>query len=307
MASSKKTETRVSPLAALAPLHSLAQLIPPGTGGRDFEFILLTNLKPDAWFVHVGHPDGRWWNGAWHAADVESLAKSDMSPARVAVFAQRVANTIVEREIAITHENDFRDMKVPPYFKSGLLLVLGTRSKKPLRIPLDALDPQAASRFAFECFARVAQDAQTHGCHILRTHSGHTQDAHPDAESQHASPLKRKRTHQSSESSRASSPPPPRKAHQVQPPAERAAQAQVQELKAELAKARADAAAAVALAAEREPPGLGGTVDRLFSSRTPSPSSAAPAVQRRPGASLANPNKAARRVTAVEFASDDEV
>ena len=33
---------------------------------------------------------------------------------------------------------------------------------------------------------------------------------------------------------------------------------------------------------------------------------AAPAVQRRPGASLANPNKAARRVTAVEFASDDE-
>ena len=34
--------------------------------------------------------------------------------------------------------------------------------------------------------------------------------------------------------------------------------------------------------------------------------SAAPAVQRRPGASLANPNKAARRVTAVEFASDDE-
>ena len=34
--------------------------------------------------------------------------------------------------------------------------------------------------------------------------------------------------------------------------------------------------------------------------------SVAPAVQRRPGASLANPNKAARRVTAVEFASDDE-
>ncbi len=55
---------------------------------------------------------------------------------------------------------------------------------------------------------------------------------------------------------------------QAQTAAERAAQAQVQELKAELAKARADAAAAVALAAEREPPGLGGSVDRLFSSRT---------------------------------------
>jgi hypothetical protein len=43
------------------------------------------------------------------------------------------------------------------------------------------------------------------------------------------------------------------------------------ELKVGLAKARGDTAAAIALAAEREPPGLGGTVDRLFSSRTPSP------------------------------------
>ena len=36
-------------------------------------------------------------------------------------------------------------------------------------------------------------------------------------------------------------------------------------LKAELAKARADATAAAALAAEREPSGLGGSVDRLRS------------------------------------------
>jgi len=41
--------------------------------------------------------------------------------------------------------------------------------------------------------------------------------------------------------------------------------AEVRVLKAELAKARANAAAAVALAAEREPSGLGGSVDRLRS------------------------------------------
>ena len=52
---------------------------------------------------------------------------------------------------------------------------------------------------------------------------------------------------------------------QTQTSAERAALAEVQELKAELAKARADAAAAVALAAEREPHGLGGSIDRLRS------------------------------------------
>lgn len=47
-----------------------------------------------------------------------------MSPTHVTVFAQRVAHTIVEREIAIAHEDDFDDMKVlsPPYFKSSLLV-----------------------------------------------------------------------------------------------------------------------------------------------------------------------------------------
>jgi hypothetical protein len=52
------------------------------------------------------------------------------------------------------------------------------------------------------------------------------------------------------------------------PPPEQASEttaAEVWVLKAELAKARADATAAVALAAEREPSGLGGSVDRLRS------------------------------------------
>lgn len=104
-------------------------------------------------------------------------------------------------------------------------------------------------------------------------------------------------------------------------PTERAALAEVQELRAELAKARASAAAAVALASEREPSGLGGSVDRLRSRAycyVPAGDwdktdglgyllgAAVPVMPRRPGASLANPNKAARRVTAVEFASDSD-
>jgi hypothetical protein len=85
MASSKKNS---SLLAALAPLHALAQLVPAASPdaksasgskhkqGHEHEsaYILLTSLEPDAWLVHVGHPDGRWWNGAWRVADVEKLA-----------------------------------------------------------------------------------------------------------------------------------------------------------------------------------------------------------------------------------------
>ena len=49
-----------------------------------------------------------------------------MSPARVTIFAQRVADTIVEREIAIAHKDDFSDMKVsPPSADFVRLLTLG--------------------------------------------------------------------------------------------------------------------------------------------------------------------------------------
>jgi hypothetical protein len=78
MASS--SNENISPLEALAPLHSLAQLVSsasPATasGSKDEgKYILLTSLKPDAWLVHVGRPDGRWWKGAWRVSDMEKLA-----------------------------------------------------------------------------------------------------------------------------------------------------------------------------------------------------------------------------------------
>jgi hypothetical protein len=87
MASSSNNENEnISPLSALAPLHSLAQLVPcesPPTGSGcedEGKYILLTSLKPDAWFVHVGRPDGRWWKGAWRVSDMEKLAVCPSTP-----------------------------------------------------------------------------------------------------------------------------------------------------------------------------------------------------------------------------------
>ncbi|KAH9993487.1 hypothetical protein BJV74DRAFT_367461 [Russula compacta] len=359
--SNKKDKNISSPLAPLAPLHALAQLVPAAPSGtrsrssasaskpeREFAFIMLTSLKSDAWLVHVGHPDGRWWNGAWRVADVEKLADGDMSSARLGAFAQRVARAIAQGEVAVAHEGDnFRNMK----------LMLGTHAKKPLCLALSELDKENAARFAFEYFARVAESAQPHGCRILRGDAGDTSaDVDPIPKGISHPPLKRRRDSPASErsvspmsisqnshkirstgplrddadddddddddnadsigTSRASTqrvhakftgkrkPPPPQATQaraKAQTTAERTALAEVQELRAELVKARADAAAAaVALAAEREPHGLGGSTDRLRSR------AAVPAMPRRPGASLANPNKAARRVTAVEFASDSD-
>ena len=81
VSSSDNENAEISPLAALAPLHSLAQLVPStsphtGSGHEDEEdkYVLLTSLKLDAWVVHVGRPDGRWWKGAWRVTDMEKLA-----------------------------------------------------------------------------------------------------------------------------------------------------------------------------------------------------------------------------------------
>jgi hypothetical protein len=95
-----------------------------------------------------------------------------MSPARLGAFAQRIASTIVQREVAIAHDGDnFRTMKVLvlivsacgfwlltsaiAFFTLFHQLVLGTQAKKPLHLTLSELDRENAARFAFEYFARV--------------------------------------------------------------------------------------------------------------------------------------------------------
>jgi hypothetical protein len=48
-----------------------------------------------------------------------------MSPARLGAFAQRVASTIVKREVAVAHDDNFRNMKVraPKYYLLAFLCV----------------------------------------------------------------------------------------------------------------------------------------------------------------------------------------
>jgi hypothetical protein len=82
--------------------------------------------------VHVGRPNGRWWNGAWRVTDMERLTVCQSTPfprssqiessLMFFVFLRsesgdmssaRVARTIVPREVAVAHEGvDFKNMKV---------------------------------------------------------------------------------------------------------------------------------------------------------------------------------------------------
>jgi len=91
--------------------------------------------------------------------------------------------------------------------------------------------------------------------HSLRDDDDGDDDSLPGPSKGHA-----QRLHDKSSGKRRPLPLPPRTQAAERPVVE-----ELQQLKAELAKARADAAAAVALASEREQTGLGGSVDRLRS------------------------------------------
>ncbi|KAI0273963.1 hypothetical protein BGY98DRAFT_1118702 [Russula aff. rugulosa BPL654] len=155
-----------------------------------------------------------------------------MSCSRVGAFTQRVARTIAQLEVA--HGGVyFQNMK----------LVLGTQTKKPIRIALSELDKGKADPLhsSTQCFARfqITEDARVYGCRILHEDVGDTDVdtealAHPYISGQKYSKI-------AWESTGKRNPPTPELAPW--------GGAEVWVLKAELAKARADAAAAVALAA----------------------------------------------------------
>jgi hypothetical protein len=92
------------------------------------------------------------------------LKSGDMPSACIDTFAQSIARTIVQFEVAVAHEGvDFQSMKVVVLpclytlvnFSFPFQLVLGTQTKKPIRIALSELDKESAAHFAFEYFARV--------------------------------------------------------------------------------------------------------------------------------------------------------
>ncbi|KAI9510070.1 hypothetical protein F5148DRAFT_635858 [Russula earlei] len=182
MASSSEN---ISPLAALAPLHDLAQLVPipsespianPSSAskeqGRNRAYILLTSLKFRC-VVCVPGPSGwalverRMARGRYRRSSPRRHIVCTCECLRSARCSVRLSKA----EIGIASEgDDFGNMK----------LVLGTKAKKPLRLALSELDRETVARFAFEYFVRVAEDAKAHGCRIFHGNIAHTDSDHTD-------------------------------------------------------------------------------------------------------------------------------
>ncbi|KAH7925934.1 hypothetical protein BV22DRAFT_1088096 [Leucogyrophana mollusca] len=237
-------------------LDELIQLIYQGFD----KFVVLSKVDNSAWTVYLGlqGTEGRWWRGSWSAKDILHIAGSKSSPKLLEGFADKLADTIVQGDLAVGNwsAEDGADIS----------LTLGPTSKKPLHIPMTELPPAEAAAHATTVLTAIALQAQSRKCRL-----------NPSSSFSPSVSAEPPRTTSAS----------PKKIPSVPAPeplaSDQEAQQKIKALEAELALAKK--------AKSRSPP------SELSKTTAPRPPK---------GASLANPNKKARKYQALEFESDEE-
>lgn len=66
------------------------------------KFVILSDVA-DRWNIHLGltGPEGRWWRGAWSAADVRAIVGKSASDTLLESFAGKLAESIVLGELYV--------------------------------------------------------------------------------------------------------------------------------------------------------------------------------------------------------------
>ncbi|KAJ7690672.1 hypothetical protein B0H17DRAFT_1064416 [Mycena rosella] len=254
-------------MANFIALDELVQVIYQGMD----KFVVLSDVTEDKWNIHLGltGPEGRWWSGSWRAADVLAIVGKSSSDNLFESFAGKLADTIVQGEL---HVEDGERYK----------LTLGPTSKRPMHVTLKEMSPAEAASYAADVFVTIALQAQSRQSRLNPS----------------AFPLER-----------TSVPPPPAASSSSSKPTTGKAKAPADD--GGDRKSAAATTGSSAKAQEEIKALKAELVKEQKKKRHASPERVAPkpaAVAPRPlkGASLANPNKKARKYQALEFESDEE-
>jgi len=257
-------------LSHFGALDELIQVIYEGIE----RFVLLSKVDYESWTMYLGlqGPEGRWWRGCWLEKDILHLTGSKASEMILEGFADKLADIIVKGQASIGDWSSSAGAKIN--------LTLGSSDRTPIYIPLTELSPQEAASHATKVFWDIAQEAQSRKCRLNGPSSSYV-----------SPPIQPSYVHQDAESkkpAKASGPSHTKAARQpvasATPTLSDQKEDQIKVLQAQLAEAKKRTA-----------------TQAVSSSSKPSPPP--PKLK---GASLANPNKKARKYEAVEFESDDE-
>ncbi|KAJ7128962.1 hypothetical protein C8R43DRAFT_1026582 [Mycena crocata] len=256
----------------MANFGALDELIQVIYQGMD-KFVVLSDVS-DKWNIHLGltGPEGRWWYGSWREADVLAIVGKTSSDILLESFAEKLADAIVQGELYVEEGERYK-------------LTLGPTSKKPMHVALKEMEPAESAAYATEVFVAIALQAQSRHSRMnpsdvpLASTSASSR-APPPATSSKPTTSKAKVAADDGGNKKAT-------AKTATESSDREAQEEIKALKAELVK------------------------QQQKKKRHASPEQVAPkpaVVAPRPlkGASLANPNKKARKYQAIEFESDEE-
>ncbi|KAF9495285.1 hypothetical protein BDN71DRAFT_1447691 [Pleurotus eryngii] len=232
-------------------------------------FVLLSTVDDERLSLHLGMsgPEGRWWRGIWAQDDILSLIGSNPSPILLNTFAEMLADMFTSGDLFISGWN-------PTEREAEIKLTFGPTSKRPLHVPLVELTSEEAASHATDVFLEIALQAKSRN-HRLNAPA------------------------YSATSTRAISPPrhaPSRDVDYSTPSTPPVSSPKLASSKPAVPPNKVSTSQHASSLTPADPP-----TKKLATSMKPPP-------PKRPikGASLANPNKKARKYQALEFASDDD-
>ncbi|KAJ6593620.1 hypothetical protein B0H19DRAFT_1091210 [Mycena capillaripes] len=254
-------------MANFGALDELVQVIYQGME----KYVVLSSVD-DKWNIHLGltGPEGRWWRGSWGAADVRAIVGKSASDTLLESFAEKLAESIVQGELYVEEGERYK-------------LTLGPTSKKPMHVALKDMSTAEAAAYATDVFVTIALSAQSRQSRLnpsavlLASTSAPSHPPPPVASSSSSKP-KAKVPADGGEKKAAGK--------TTTESVDKTAQEEIKALKAELVKQQQK--------------------KRHASPEEPAPKAAAVAPRPLKGASLANPNKKARKYQAIEFESDED-
>ncbi|KDR75292.1 hypothetical protein GALMADRAFT_140817 [Galerina marginata CBS 339.88] len=251
-----------------------------------FKFAVLSTVSDDKWNIYIGlsGPQGRWWRGFWAEEDIHRIfvcllhmQGSKSSDKLLESFAEKLAEAFIQGEMCISDWDPEKGAKIK--------FTLGPTSKKPIHVLLLEMSPEDAAAHATKVFIEIALQAQSRKCRLYPsstdyqtlpgTTSSNLQGSHKSVPSDRQELELQLRTNAEAENEAGTSSVARKEFVDI-----KTAQEEIKSLKSQLKN-----------------------VKRIGS---PAEKPTAPAARSHKGASLANPNKKARKYQAIEFESDDE-
>ncbi|KAI0344538.1 hypothetical protein BDW22DRAFT_1354620 [Trametopsis cervina] len=273
------SESEFDMITHFGAVDELVQLIYQGAN----KFVLVSAVESVYWTLHLGltGPEGRWWKGKWAERDIFKFLGNSSAPHKlIETFSERLADNIEKGELFIGNWSSERGAEIT--------LTLNPSARSPVHIPLEELDPVVAASYASKILSEIASQAQkTRNCRLYPLAAPATLPP----------PLSHQTTQQalpSSSRDEVVGKHAAKKAVRYESTVsglEADANAKIKDLEAELARANQEVKDMKRKADASNP-------DSLLASRA---KTIAPAVKPVKGASLANPNKKARRFAAMEF------